>query len=601
MNEADVFDEKELRKLSEAHLRAVNYSTSKVGGMAFFRKLVQDLGNTLEVKWVFIGELSKNQSEDNIETLAIWSGNRWLDNFSYNLNGTPCQDVINQKPCFHACDIQKAYPMDHLLEEMGAESYLGTPLIGASGESLGVLVAMDNNPMDNRKKYLALSLLTVFATRSAAELQHRKKEAELEARVKEKTYELDLKNKTLIKNEMRLKHIAQHDELTGLANRMLFNEHFSLSLNRSQRHNKPLFMMMIDLDGFKAVNDNYGHSAGDKVLQTVAERLIATFRKSDLVSRLGGDEFAVILEDVTDAHFVEYLAQKTIDEVSKPITYQDTDLLVGCSIGISSSEGNSDANHIIETADQAMYQSKEKGKGCFSVSREEKSSEAVQFLQNDTEDASIARADLLTDFYTPKLNEDEKRKLTDESIRYLNESTSKSLGNEFFNILVKDLAQSLQVRYVIAGKIIVEDGIEKIKTLAVWNKDRCVPNITYELEHTPCHDVTCQTLCFHSKDIQSLYPEDTLLVDMEVESYVGLPMINTRGETVGTLSVMDTKPIDENKRYLAISLLNMFATRGAAELQHQSKQHLLETELMRKSEELMKLQEEIERLKGKQL
>jgi two-component system NtrC family sensor kinase len=108
----------------------------------------------------------------------------------------------------------------------------------------------------------------------------------------------------------------------------------------------------------------------------------------------------------------------------------------------------------------------------------------------------------------------------------------------------------------------------------------------YGLLHTPCQDVTDQTMCFHGCGIQADYPRDTLLVDMRAESYIGMPMIDTEGKTLGILSAIDTKEIDENKRLLALSLLSIFAARGAAELQHQDREALLELKVAQRTEAL---------------
>ena len=170
------------------------------------------------------------------------------------------------------------------------------------------------------------------------------------------------------------------------------------------------------------------------------------------------------------------------------------------------------------------------------------------------------------------------------------------LGDDLFKILVKDLAETIDVCYVIAGELKLNQESEKIETLAIWAGDDWLPNITYDLENTPCHDVTCQTMCFHSSGIQESYPLDQMLVEMQAVSYIGMPMIDTRGETVGTLVAMDKAEITEEKRYMALSLLTMFATRGAAELQHCNRQTQLEAALAKKTQELQLAQDQLNKL-----
>ncbi|MCE3264958.1 MAG: hypothetical protein K0R43_4037 [Pseudoduganella sp.] len=179
------------------------------------------------------------------------------------------------------------------------------------------------------------------------------------------------------------------------------------------------------------------------------------------------------------------------------------------------------------------------------------------------------------------------RILAEAALRSITDSTARARGDEFFRVLVRDLAAALEVTYVIAGRVIrMPDGHEGIRTLAVWGGEDFLPNMDYSLEHTPCQDVTCQSMCFHGSGIQQDYPLDTLLVDMQAESYVGMPMVGTEGTTLGILSAIDTKPIDENKRLLALSLLSIFTARAAAELQHQDREHVLEEKVMHRTEAL---------------
>ncbi|MTV40598.1 sensor histidine kinase [Duganella radicis] len=183
------------------------------------------------------------------------------------------------------------------------------------------------------------------------------------------------------------------------------------------------------------------------------------------------------------------------------------------------------------------------------------------------------------------------RTLAEAALRSITASTSRARGEDFLRILVRDLAHALDVTYVIAGRVItMADGDEGIRTLAVWAGKDYLPNMEYSLRHTPCQDVTDQCMCFHASGIQADYPQDTLLVEMRAESYIGMPMIDTEGRTLGILSAIDTRPISEDKRLLALSLLSMFAARGAAELQHQEREQQLEAKVQRRTEALLAAQ-----------
>ncbi|QJD91737.1 HAMP domain-containing histidine kinase [Duganella dendranthematis] len=182
------------------------------------------------------------------------------------------------------------------------------------------------------------------------------------------------------------------------------------------------------------------------------------------------------------------------------------------------------------------------------------------------------------------------RLLAEAALRSITDSTARARGDDFLRILVRDLAQALDVQYVIAGRVATLADGEGIRTLAVWGGADYLPNLEYSLRHTPCQDVTAQCMCFHGSGIQADYPQDTLLVEMQAESYIGMPMIDTEGQTLGILSAIDIKPMDEDKRLLALSLLSIFAARGAAELQHQDREQQLEATVQRRTEALLAAQ-----------
>lgn len=184
------FDEAEQRRLAEASLRSITLTTSKTRGEAFFRELVKALAEALDVHFVIAGRVTQLDGEEGIQTLAVWAGNDFMPNIAYALRGTPCRNVADQSMCYHARQIQAEYPDDHLLVDMQAESYIGMPMVGADGNTLGILVALDVREIDERKRYLALSLLSIFAARGAAELQHQDREAQLESLVAARTAEL---------------------------------------------------------------------------------------------------------------------------------------------------------------------------------------------------------------------------------------------------------------------------------------------------------------------------------------------------------------------------------------------------------------------------
>lgn len=164
----------------------------------------------------------------------------------------------------------------------------------------------------------------------------------------------------------KVRYMAYHDELTGLLNRHSLTAQNSDGFFKQASNTQTCAVFFLDLDGFKPINDKYGHHIGDEVLKVVATRISNHVRKNDLVVRIGGDEFAVIACDGTIEEGIEHFAQKLIDQVSEPIHIYEHRLQLGTSVGIATySEPVEDINKIIDEADQAMYCAKKSGKGRY--------------------------------------------------------------------------------------------------------------------------------------------------------------------------------------------------------------------------------------------
>jgi len=160
---------------------------------------------------------------------------------------------------------------------------------------------------------------------------------------------------------------ATHDVLTGLPNRAMFNERLEHALERSLRSNQKNAVCYIDLDGFKPVNDRYGHPVGDQVLIELSQRMTSTVREVDTVASLGGDEFAILLEELVDADSAIPVIEKLLQQLADPILIDDRDIRLSASIGIALfPDDSSDADKLSRLADKAMYQAKKtKGRYCF--------------------------------------------------------------------------------------------------------------------------------------------------------------------------------------------------------------------------------------------
>lgn len=162
--------------------------------------------------------------------------------------------------------------------------------------------------------------------------------------------------------EERLSYLAQHDPLTGLANRILFRDRLLQALARSRRTNQQIGVMLLDLDRFKAVNDTLGHECGDLLLKEAAQRLLGCVREVDTVSRLGGDEFTLLLEGVAGQHDLAVVAQRILVSIAQPFMVGENTVGVGVSIGITLFPADDqDMDELLKHADAAMYRVKAAG------------------------------------------------------------------------------------------------------------------------------------------------------------------------------------------------------------------------------------------------
>lgn len=166
------------------------------------------------------------------------------------------------------------------------------------------------------------------------------------------------------KQEEAARHVSFHDPLTGLPNRVLFNDRLEHGLTQAKRHNWTLAVMFMDLNGFKGINDTYGHDTGDSVLRTISQRLKENTRDDDTVSRHGGDEFLYLLMEVRDELDIIMIAQNILKVIQVPCDVDGQELLISASIGISIfPKDGTTADSLIKKADKAMYLAKKTRSG----------------------------------------------------------------------------------------------------------------------------------------------------------------------------------------------------------------------------------------------
>ena len=166
-----------------------------------------------------------------------------------------------------------------------------------------------------------------------------------------------------------LRHMAQHDTLTGLPNRALFSDRLNQELEHARRHKGRFAMLFIDLDNFKPINDQYGHAIGDDVLIKAAQRLKSCVRAADSVGRIGGDEFVVLLAQLNETEPVQALAEKMHRSLKNPMVVNGQEFSISSSIGVAVfPQDGADAEALTKSADEAMYRAKKAGRDCVRLS-----------------------------------------------------------------------------------------------------------------------------------------------------------------------------------------------------------------------------------------
>lgn len=168
--------------------------------------------------------------------------------------------------------------------------------------------------------------------------------------------------------EHRIRHVAEHDGLTGLLNRSAFLQTLQVAVPEARRQGLDFAVVYVDLDGFKPINDRFGHAVGDQLLAWVARQLVQAARENDAVARLGGDEFALLQRGVSDPDSAHRLGERLVQAISQPAEIETQLLQIGASVGIvMSSADASDAEEFLRKADSAMYLAKASGRGCVRI------------------------------------------------------------------------------------------------------------------------------------------------------------------------------------------------------------------------------------------
>lgn len=222
-------------------------------------------------------------------------------------------------------------------------------------------------------------------------------------KMKELTHNLREASAELTLQNYRLKHVAHHDALTGLPNRILFRSDLEARLKTAIAGGPTAMIFLLDLDGFKDVNDTLGHDVGDGLLQAVASRLTKLSREGDLICRLGGDEFAILSAGLTDKQAFDF-ARHVMDEISFPYQVSEREIKIGTCVGVAISEAEPDADELFKHADLALYEAKSLGSGHVCVFQSQMQTRLTEKKSFEADLKQALRNAELEVFYQPQVN-----------------------------------------------------------------------------------------------------------------------------------------------------------------------------------------------------
>jgi diguanylate cyclase (GGDEF)-like protein len=310
----------------------------------------------------------------------------------------------------------------------------------------------------------------------------------------------------LFKSYTKTKELAEKDSLTGLANRYFFDETLKSDISNNLRTNETIALLLIDLDHFKFVNDNYGHDIGDRLLIDVVNRIQLCLRGSELFSRLGGDEFAITLTHLKSASDVSHIAKRIIAAFDDPFEIGDLSIKSSVSIGIALHPSDAkDARELFKYADIAMYRAKKQGRHQFSYFE---AAMQKQFFSDFELETDLRKATATNDFtlhYQPILDGATKYIVGVEALIRWNNNGMMIGPDKFIPIAEKTLLILSIGRWVIS---------EAIRQVAQWNENLNTPiSMSINLSAVQLKDLA---LIDHIKACLSRYQVEPCLITFEL-------------------------------------------------------------------------------------
>jgi diguanylate cyclase (GGDEF)-like protein len=342
-----------LSSSADLHSRIV-LSVCSLTGEELFRAIVRHMADLFGVRFAFVAELADAES-GRARVIAAWRDGEYEQGVEFSLAGTPDESVVGRARAYIPEGLRGLFPRDGRLLEMDLVSFFGEPLFDREGKALGHFGMMHDQPL--RLDPEAESLVRVFSARAVAEVERRREET-------------------------RLSHLANHDEVTDLPSRALFIDRLNQSLARANWRNVLVAVLRVDMERFKVINDTVGQAVGDRLMELIAMRLRSCVRDGDTVARLGVEEFAVILVEVRSPDDVAPIARKIQGAFAPPFHVKGHEFVMTTAIGIALyPPDGEDAETLIRSAEAATHSARRQGLNeyqFYAASMNEKAAERLR-------------------------------------------------------------------------------------------------------------------------------------------------------------------------------------------------------------------------------
>ncbi|MCC2618224.1 EAL domain-containing protein [Aestuariibacter halophilus] len=367
------------RQQIEGALSALAKGVSSQSEGNYYRQLLDNLLSLFSMRMGMIGLLDPS-GQSVTTTLAIDNGET-LENFTYSLNNTPCENTLASDICLYTDHVAEVFPDDQALQHMGMQAYVGVPLQDAGQKPVGLLVLLHDAPIKPREEHL--KVLHVFASRASAELARDKVEA-------------------------NLRDAAFTDALTRLPNRLGFLHQLSARLEGSDEPQLPAILMLFNIDGFRDINRIYGHDIAELVLLEVNHRLREYAIDGYLLGRTGGDEFAVLIVHTSPhpAPLIPLHWEALSVKLGAPILLGNRHITLQTSMGaVVLPDMAESASEALRHAESALRQAKQAGKQQYRVYDPvlQKSQDRKEYLERLLQQA-LRDDQQLKLFFQPQLN-----------------------------------------------------------------------------------------------------------------------------------------------------------------------------------------------------